>query len=78
VEEIRVCGWAELYEQLFADARHPKLGRIDSTYSPFVALHFATARMEAFGRDGLVWMVDYVPAQERRRRRSPRCCRGRG
>jgi hypothetical protein len=32
---------------------------LDWTYSPYVALHFATARPEG---DGAVWMVDYVRA----------------
>src|SRR5437763_8299205 len=34
---------------------------LDWTYSPYVALHFATARPEG---DGAVWMVDYVRAHE--------------
>jgi hypothetical protein len=37
---------------------------LDFTYSPYVALHFATARLEAFDRDGVIWLVDYVRAQE--------------
>jgi FRG domain len=37
---------------------------LDWTYSPLVALHFATARMEQYDRDGVVWMVDYVEAQK--------------
>ena len=37
---------------------------LDWTYSPYVALHFATARARAFGEDGAVWMVDYVRAHE--------------
>jgi hypothetical protein len=34
---------------------------LDWTYSPYVALHFATARPEG---DGVVWMLDYVRAHE--------------
>ena len=37
---------------------------LDWTYSPYVAAHFATARVDFFGRDGVVWMIDYVRAQE--------------
>jgi FRG domain len=37
---------------------------LDWTYSPYVAAHFATAQVDLFGRDGVVWMIDYVRAQE--------------
>jgi FRG domain len=37
---------------------------LDWTYSPYVALHFATAKADSFDRDGAVWMVDYVRAHE--------------
>jgi hypothetical protein len=33
---------------------------LDWSYSPFVALHFATAKLEELDRDGEVWMVDYA------------------
>jgi hypothetical protein len=37
---------------------------LDWTYSPFVALHFATANLQAYDRDGIVWAIDYVRAHE--------------
>lgn len=33
---------------------------MDWTYSPFVALHFATECVEAFDCDGIIWCVNYV------------------
>jgi len=38
---------------------------LDWTYSPYVALHFATHNVERFDSDGVVWIVDYVKAHER-------------
>ena len=37
---------------------------LDWTYSPYVALHFATGNLDAFDRDGVVWAIDYVRAHE--------------
>jgi hypothetical protein len=33
---------------------------IDWTYSPFVAMHFATSETDKHDRDGVIWQVDYV------------------
>ena len=38
---------------------------LDWTYSPYVALHFATANLQAYDRDGVVWALDYVRVHER-------------
>jgi hypothetical protein len=35
---------------------------IDWTYSPYVALHFATHRIDDFNCDAAIWCVDYVQA----------------
>jgi hypothetical protein len=37
---------------------------LDWTYSPYVALHFATHNLEKYDRDGAVWAVNYVRAHE--------------
>ena len=33
---------------------------LDWTYSPFIAMHFATANTEKFDIDGVIWKVDFV------------------
>ena len=42
---------------------------LDWSYSPYVALHFATADPRRFDRDGAVWAVDFVAAREHLPRR---------
>lgn len=37
---------------------------LDWTYSPLVALHFATEAPEDFDRDGVVWCVNFVEANK--------------
>lgn len=33
---------------------------LDWTYSPFIAMHFATANTEKYDTDGVIWKVDFV------------------
>ncbi|MEM8549903.1 MAG: FRG domain-containing protein [Verrucomicrobiota bacterium] len=37
---------------------------MDWTYSPYIALHFATANIDKFDRDGAIWAVNYVKAHQ--------------
>lgn len=37
---------------------------LDWTYSPYIALHFATSSLEEYDVDGVIWCVDYVRAHE--------------
>jgi hypothetical protein len=37
---------------------------LDWTYSPYVALHFATALHADYGEDGAIWMVDFVKTNQ--------------
>ena len=38
---------------------------LDWTYSPLVALHFATDDLSQFDRDGVIWCVNFVEANKR-------------
>ena len=37
---------------------------LDWTYSPYVALHFATDDLEAYDQAGIIWAINYVNAAE--------------
>ncbi len=37
---------------------------LDWTYSPYVALHFATAYPKEYAEDGAIWMVDFVKTNQ--------------
>jgi hypothetical protein len=37
---------------------------LDWTYSPYVAMHFATESLHNFDRDGIVWTLDYVRSNQ--------------
>jgi FRG domain len=37
---------------------------LDWSYSPYVALHFATANLGKYDCDGVIWAVDYVSAHK--------------
>ena len=37
---------------------------LDWTYSPFIAMHFATCNIDKFDKDGVIWAVNYVKAHE--------------
>lgn len=37
---------------------------LDWTYSPYVAMHFATENVNDYGLDGVIWCVDYMRTNE--------------
>lgn len=37
---------------------------IDWTYSPFIAMHFATANTEKYDIDGVIWKLDFVKVNQ--------------
>src|SRR6185503_21091030 len=37
---------------------------LDWTYSPFVAMHFATNELDKMDKDGVIWLVNFVEASQ--------------
>jgi hypothetical protein len=59
VERDSVWNWLSV-------AQHHRLPTrlLDWTYSPYVAMHFATANTEKFSEDGVIWCFNYRKGRE--------------
>ncbi len=61
-----IIGGTHSFWHLLAVAQHHRVPTrlLDWTYSPFVALHFATANHEKFDVDGVIWVVNFERAHQ--------------
>ncbi len=55
VEKDSIWNWLSVAQHYGLPTR-----LMDWTYSPFIAMHFATANLDKFDTDGVIWALNYV------------------